>query len=507
MLDANGFINGVRLASDNRRDDRQAEQQKVINQMSRDLHSRRMGLADINQQMAEQNLAKLQYQNSDEVRAQQAQRNARADELQQLQINSLRGEQAHLANQRNKAELQERLQQGLQALSLKEQAGQQVTLDDFKAFDGTVLDVNRYMDANHLADLQLLDKYLNPSETNYPPNNPELLALMNRVFPNEIGAGEGVNPETGANAVAKQIEAVRNVGNGKYVPSLKIDYEDGTSRRDVPMTVGRDHLGDEVMQVSLTDLIDQVQVRKRYGEMLQPLLNVARGYGKQPKANNPKGSFDALGQKGLDMETFQQLYEQNFMATDPLTGGAQPTVSFQDVMNAGNDSNALSALRELDQINRVVISDNALVDQDEQKPLLSYRQYMQMKSADEQGNSGAGLGDLLAAVNQKEKQQTAKQQELINEAYDITTSSTDKIVDGGKAVLDAILPEPEQLTNKQIGNALSGSLGLGLPKKRFVMTPELQAIADLRAKIAGGERSEENFKQLAKLIEASKASN
>lgn len=521
---ADGFIKGVSLASGVERDRNNQRLNERRMGMAEDLHSSRMSLAGVQQSAAEQNLSALQYQNSDEQRlVRENQQQLSADISQQGLANSKLSNsvtQQNLANSKlqhsnllsaqERQKKQARLQENLQAISLKEQSGVPVTLDDFKEFEGTLLDPARYRDPQTLAKLEALESYLDPRNTDKAGNDPQMLAIMNDVFADEIKQGGGTHPVTGSPAVDKAIAGVRQIEDGRYVPSLNVQYEDGSIERDVPMTVGRDSTGNELTAISMDKLVDRVHVQKRYAQMMQPLFKSVKAYGgkDKPRDHKGKGSFDGFGQKGLDSDTFNTLYQQSYAIKDPITGNEQFSVSFDDVRQAGNNPKALSELKALDEHNRSVIASNAQRDADEQQPLMTLSQLQKLMKPTNAKNDGGLNASILSGVKNHKGGQGGslsdvspgtEEDELLAEAEEFNQTGMAKV---GDALGDVISNAPEALLG---AGPMQGGNSLSVPKSLFNKRNDLKA--DIKATqelIINGQRTPENFAKLKQLLAEAK---
>lgn len=512
MSVADGFIKGVSLASGVERDRNNQKLNERRMDMAEDLHASRMSLAGVQQGAAEQNLSALQYQNSDEQRLvrenqqQQGLANSKlSNSVTQQNLANSKLQHSSLLSAKERQEKQVRLQENLQAITLKEKAGVPVTLADFKGFEGTLLDPERYRDTQTLAKLEALESYLDPRNADKAGNDPQVMAIMNDIFADEIKQGGGVHPVTGSPAIDKAIAGVRQLGDGRYIPSLNVQYEDGSVERDVPMTKGRDSAGNELTAISMEQLVDRVHVQKRYAQMMQPLFKAVNAYGNKDKPydHKGKGSFEGFGQKNLDSTTFEALYQRSYAVKDPITGAEKYSVSFDDVRQAGNNPQALAELKALDEHNRSIMASNADLDADEQKPLMNLSALRKLINpgkpknnndinagilADLQGkNNGAGSLADVTPMTEEDK--------LLAEAEEVNKTGMSKV---GDFLGDVISNAPEALLG---AGPMQGGHSLAVPKSMFKKPNDVMAeIKATQALILNGQRSPENFEKLKQLL-------
>lgn len=413
MSTASDFTSGVRLASDIKARGVRQDLMKRNMTMAEESHAANMGLNEINQGAAKERLSSLTFANSDEQRKVITDKQALQSQSAQFGLDEAKKQSSHAQWQRGNeksdrvaADKNKKMLGALEQLRVREENGIDTTPEYIReiapAFDGTLFDLGKFTQKGFMDDLVQLSGYANTNDSSKAGNDPAVIPLINRVYKSEINQGGGIHPDTGAEAVSKEIIAIRPdpSEHGRYIPSLRIRYADGSVRDDIPMTKGRSEKGEEVTSVHLRDLIDQVEVMKQFGKNIQPWLGAVKNYGKKGYDHKGKGSFDGFGQTRLDNDTFTKNYEQEFTIDDPINGRLS-FVDIADVRHAGNDPKLIGDVNELKAINQQVHQNNLSLDDEEQQPFFTMRQHRQQKALMEKNNAAANKVDLSSSGENK----------------------------------------------------------------------------------------------------------
>jgi hypothetical protein len=389
---ANDFTSGVRLASDLKQRSHSRGLMDRNMKMREESHGANMSLNGINQQVAGERLSGLEFANSDGQRkyvtdTQQGQLEANKFALGESKktANHSQWQRGNEKEDRVEVEKNKTMVTALEQLKMRDAQGVKMTPEYMReiapAFDGTIFDMGKFTQKGFMDDIEALSGYMNPNNRDKAGNDPAVIPLLNRIYKSEINQGGGVHPESGSPVTNKEIVAVRPDPNnkGRYIPSLKVTYADGSVRNDLPMTKGRDDKGEKVSSVHLGDLIDQVEVMKQFGKLTAPWVGAVRDYGKKGYDHKGKGAFNGFGQTNLNEETFTKKYNQEYTLEDPVNGKVS-FVDYGDVRKAENNPKKLAELEQIAGINRRVHAENLTLDADEQRPFLSLTDYRNMQA-------------------------------------------------------------------------------------------------------------------------------